>query len=73
MLYDQKPLSKVLEDVERQFGISILVDKQDLKDRIYTGSFSWSGSVNTTIFMISKSMGLEYEEVQPGVYQIKMR
>jgi len=72
-LYDNILLSKVFEDVERQYGISILLNDVDISQRPYSGSFSRDKDLEGALETICLPLALKFEKRQEGVYGISNR
>ena len=72
-LFDSQPLSTVFEELERQYGISILSTNEQILKRPYSGNFSRNTELNELLDLLTLAMSLKYTEVQEGVYQIDVK
>ena len=61
-MYNTTPLSKVFEDVERQYNIRIDVDIQDLSKYHYTGLFNRNVQAEEALEIICYSFDLTFEK-----------
>ena len=58
--FESVMLTEVLEELERQFDVTLDYDKEELKDRVYTGYFD-NSNMTEAIQLVCTAMGLQYE------------
>jgi len=63
------PLSEVMKEVERQYGVSISIEKP-YEELFYTGFFSKDKSVEEVLSIICKPFGITYVKNADGSYTI---
>lgn len=62
---------EVIEEVARQYNVEIEIDVHKVSDLYYTGHFSRSMEVDSTLGLICETFGLNYTKVKEGSYRIK--
>lgn len=62
--FTSTPMETVFEEVERQYGVRIVLDVQ-MSDE-YTGNFSLDRSVDDVMYNICRPMGLKFEKTTYG-------
>lgn len=62
------PLQQAIDEVERQYGVKVWIEVSN--DLNYTGNFSRDLSVEEVLNYVCKSLGVNFEKKQEGVYQI---
>lgn len=68
-LFDSKPLGEVFAEIERQYGISILLANESAKKLHFSGAFERDMKLDDVFKLLSVTMGLEYKMIQHDVYQ----
>ena len=68
-MFTTVPLSEVLEEIERQYNVSI--DTPEIFDYSYTGNFERLKSVEMVLSLICKPFGLIFVEVSENHYRIE--
>jgi transmembrane sensor len=58
--FESVMLSEVLDELKRQFGLTVVYDIRDIEDRPYTGFFD-KENLNEALQLICNTMGLSYE------------
>jgi ferric-dicitrate binding protein FerR (iron transport regulator) len=58
--FESVMLSEVLEELKRQFGLTVVYDIRDIEDRPYTGFFD-KENLNEALQLICNTMGLSYK------------
>lgn len=62
------PLPLALNEVERQYDINITIDIAQPDELIYSGYFTKTGSVNTTLDLICQGMGISFVKQGENAY-----
>lgn len=68
--YNTTPLSKVIEDLQRQYGITIDPQIENINQYHYTGLFQRSVTVEEALEIVCLSFGLTFEKVSDSTYII---
>ena len=68
--FTSEKLKFVFEELERQYNISILYNK-DLSSKTYTGYFNKNIPIDSTLQLICKSFGITFEKNKQGKFQIQ--
>jgi transmembrane sensor len=68
-LFTQVPLHKVLEEISRQYNVTI--NNIENLNELYTGSFSKEPKVETVLDLISATFNISYTKSDLGVYTIQ--
>lgn len=69
--YKSKALTEVLEEVERQYNISIQYDDSITGLPNYTGNFKKSAIADSTLNLICQTYGLTFVKIDANNYKIK--
>lgn len=69
-IFTAKPITKVIEEIERQYNVEISHSTNNLKSLIYSGNFNKTSSVEESLNIICKSFNLNFEEIGKNKYKI---
>ncbi|HKJ40492.1 MAG TPA: FecR domain-containing protein [Sunxiuqinia sp.] len=69
LIFTSKPLNRVFEEIERQYGVKIL-GKEKYK-RNYTGNFDRDLGADEVLGFVCKTMGIKFEQKSTNVYQLR--
>ena len=72
LVYRKKELIVVLEDIERQFGISLVLDAQELAEKEFTFVYRQAGSAEEVIESLCHALGLRYRPIANGYELFEM-
>lgn len=70
-IYNTTPLSKVFQDLERQYGMIIGLSSVKIGEDLYTGGFSRDTAFEQVLDVVCNSNGLVYEKTKERAYLIK--
>lgn len=69
-LYDNTPLEKVFDELERHYGVTLILDNITIEDEVVTASFSRSIKIESALDAICTTNRLTYTKTEEGVYVI---
>ena len=72
-LFDSDPLEIVFADIERQYGVSILLKDDFIKRLHFSGAFARNMELEDVFKLLSVTMELDYDMIQEGVYQFSKK
>ena len=70
-IYNNTPLDKVFEELERHYGVELILDDITIEDQEATASFSRSVQIESALDVICGPNGLVFTKTKEGVYLIK--
>jgi len=69
-VFTAEPLYEVLEELERQYNVTIIADMKNSDDYIYTGYFSKDIPVKSSLSYICKSFNLTFVKLEKNKYKV---
>ena len=65
-----EPINLVLDELERQFDVTIQLNVKNQSEFVFTGSFNKNTSIESSLNLICKSFNLKFTQLKNGEYSI---